>query len=85
MDRLKKITGKFLCEFVVKRILKQAINDELQGSVATYLRCDEVVNDQTKDIADSVSKTNWQSYQQECGCLMHFARWASLPELEMID
>jgi len=48
MDRFKKITGKFLCKFVVKRILKQAINDELQGSVATYLRCDEVVNDQTK-------------------------------------
>ena len=27
---------------------KQAINDKLQGSVATYLRCDGVVNDQIK-------------------------------------
>jgi len=25
---------------------KQAINDKLQGSVATYLRCGEVVNNQ---------------------------------------
>jgi len=27
---------------------KQAINDKLQGSVATYLRCSEVVNNQIK-------------------------------------
>jgi len=27
---------------------KQAINDKLQGSVGTYLRCDGVVNKQTK-------------------------------------
>jgi len=27
---------------------KQAINDKLQGSVATYLRCDGVVNNQIK-------------------------------------
>jgi len=27
---------------------KQAINDKLQGSVATYLRCGGVVNNQTK-------------------------------------
>jgi len=27
---------------------KQAINDKLQGSVATYLRCDWVVNNQIK-------------------------------------
>jgi len=27
---------------------KQAINDKLQGSVATYLRCDGVVNKQIK-------------------------------------
>jgi len=27
---------------------KQAINDKLQGSVATYLRCDGVVNSQIK-------------------------------------
>ena len=27
---------------------KQAINDELQGSVATYFRCHRVVNNQIK-------------------------------------
>jgi len=27
---------------------KQAINDKLQGSVAAYLRCGEVVNNQIK-------------------------------------
>jgi len=27
---------------------KQAINDKLQGSVATYLRCDGIVNNQIK-------------------------------------
>jgi len=27
---------------------KQAINDKLQGSAATYLRCGEVVNNQIK-------------------------------------
>jgi len=38
---------------------KQAINDKLQGSVATYLRCGEVVNNQIKKclgpIAECVS------------------------------
>jgi len=29
-------------------LAKQAINDKLQGSVATYLRCGEVVNNQIK-------------------------------------
>jgi len=63
---LKKITGKFLYKFVVKRILKlpphleyvatlpcetlksakQAIDDKLKGSAATYFRYDEVVNNQ---------------------------------------
>jgi len=28
---------------------KQAINDKLQGSVATYLGCDGVVNNQIKN------------------------------------
>ena len=65
LDRLKKIfTGRFLCKFVVKRILKillhlayvaklhcetlmsakQAFNGNVQGSVATHLRCGGVVN-----------------------------------------
>jgi len=30
------------CETLISA--KQAINDKLQGSVATYLRCGEVVN-----------------------------------------
>ena len=35
---------------------KQAINDELQGSVATYLRCDGVVNNRIrKDLLLSLS------------------------------
>jgi len=29
-------------------MLKQAINDKLQGSVVTYLRCDGAVNNQIK-------------------------------------
>jgi len=35
-----------LCETLMSA--KQAINDKLQGSVATYLRCDGVVNKQIK-------------------------------------
>jgi len=62
----KKITGRFLGKFVVKRIIKipshlayvatplcetltlakQSINDKLQGSVSTHLRCGGVVNNQ---------------------------------------
>jgi len=29
-------------------LAKQAINDKLQGSVATYLRCDGIVNNQIR-------------------------------------
>ena len=67
---LKKIAGRFLSKFAVKRILKipphlacvatlpcetlvsakQAINDKLQGSVAIYLRCGEVANNQGPDL-----------------------------------
>ena len=60
---------------------KQATNDKLQGRVATYLRCDGVVNnDIKKGLLLSVwvktifkSVNIWQSYKQEHGCLMHFA------------
>jgi len=65
---LKKFTGRFLCKFAVKCILKipphiayvatlpcetltsakQAINDKLENSVAAYLRCGGVVNNQMK-------------------------------------
>jgi len=62
---------------------KQAINDKLQGTVATY--CDGVANDQIKKrLLLSVwvkncfkSKTFLQSYKQERGCLMHFTRLAN--------
>ena len=51
--------GRFLGKFAVKWISKipphvayvatlQAIDDKLQGSVATYLRCGGVVNNQIK-------------------------------------
>ena len=63
---------------------KQAISDKLQGSVAAYLRCDGVVNDQIKKgllLSVRVQKLKsvniWQSYKQQRGCLMHFARLAN--------
>ena len=34
--------------FEILMLAKGAINDKLQGSVATYLRCDGVVNNQIK-------------------------------------
>ena len=61
---------------------KQAINDKLQVNVATYLRCDGIVDNQTKT-AESASEicfksvNIWQSYKQERGCLTHFARLAN--------
>jgi len=36
------------CHIGLTLSAKQAINDKLQGSVATYLRCDGVVNNQIK-------------------------------------
>jgi len=49
---------------------KQAINDKLQGTVATYLKCGGVVNNQiTKCLLRSVSEiffksvNIWQSYK----------------------
>ena len=64
---------------------KQAINYKLQGSVATYLRCGGVVNKQIKEglllslrVKNFFKSMNiWQSYKQERGCLMHFARLAN--------
>jgi len=59
---------------------KQTINDKLQGSVATYLRCGGVVNNQIKKglllsmwVKKLKSVNIWQSYKQEHGCLVHFA------------
>jgi len=60
---------------------KQAINDKLQGSVATCLRCGGVVNYRIKTgllLSLSVKKIKlmniWRSCKQECGCLVHFLR-----------
>jgi len=64
---------------------KQACYDKLQGSVATYLRCGGVVNNQVKKgllLSAWVKKhiksvTILQSCNQERGCLMEFARLAN--------
>jgi len=63
---------------------KQAINDKLQGSVATYLKCNGVVNNQIKKglllshwVIFFKSVNIWQSYKQQRGCLMHFAHLAN--------
>ena len=63
---------------------KQAIKDKLQGSVATYLRCGGVVSNRIKKglllslrVKKIKSVNIWQSYKQERGCLMHFARLAN--------
>ena len=65
---------------------KQAINDKLQGSVATYLRCGGVVNKQIKKgllpslrVKTFLKSVNiWQSYKQKRDCLMHFLRFSSV-------
>ena len=59
---------------------KQALNDKSQGSVAAYLRCGGVVNNQIKKCLLSLSEKKlksvniWQSYTQEHDCLVHFLR-----------
>jgi len=70
---------------------KQAINDKWQGSVTTHLRCSGIVNNQIKKVL-LLSVLEWkklksvnvsQSYEQERGCLTHFARLANtLPKDE---
>jgi len=60
---------------------------KLQGSVATYLRCCGVVNNQIKkclllslSVKKSLKLMNiWQRYNQERGCLVHFMRLATTP------
>jgi len=66
---------------------EHAINDKLQGSVATYLKCGGVVNNHIKkalgSIVESVSEkfpksvNIWRSYKQERNCLVQFARLAN--------
>ena len=62
---------------------KQANNDKLQGSVATYLRCGGVVNNQIKkglllslQVKLFLNRCEYMSklYQQERVCLVHFLR-----------
>jgi len=54
-------------------LAKWAINDKLQGSVASYLRCGGVVNNQIKKsllLSEWIffkSLNIWQSYKQERG------------------
>jgi len=58
---------------------KQALSDKLQGSVAAYLRCGGIVNNQIKKglLSSLRVKKNfklvniWQSYKQERDCLVH--------------
>jgi len=61
---------------------KQAMNNKLQGSVAAYLRCGGVVNNQIKKslllslrVKKLKSVNIWQSYKQKRDCLMHFFRF----------
>jgi len=68
------------CETLM--LAKQTTNDKLQGSVAAYLRCGGLVNNQIKKgllLSPWVRKffksvSIWQSYQQERDCLVHFLR-----------
>jgi len=85
-------TGRFVGKFAVKRILeipphlacvatlplKQAMNDKLQGSVATYSSCGGVVNNQKFErfIAECVSEKNFNIGEylaklQARACLSH--------------
>jgi len=64
---------------------KQAINDKLQNSVATYLRCGGVVNNQIKNglllslrVKTILKSVNiWQSYKQK-ECLVHFLGFSAV-------
>jgi len=65
------------CETLMSE--NKQINNKLQGSVATYLRCGGIVNNQNKkglllSVSDFLNKSVniWQSYKQERGCLVHF-------------
>jgi len=67
------------------RVVPKALNDKLQGSVAAYLRCGGVVNNQIKKglmlsmgMKNFLKSVNiWQSYEQERDCLVHFGNLAN--------
>ena len=86
VSRLLKIRPLLACCHTALwniNVTKQAINDELQGSVATYVKCGGVVNNQIKKclllslsvIFKSVNIS--QSYKQGRGCFVHFVRLAT--------
>ena len=58
VKRILRIPPHLVCVATLSRetltSAKQAINDKLQGSVATYLRCGGVVNNQIKKVYCSV-------------------------------
>jgi len=60
-------------------LAKQAINDKLQGSVAAFLRCGGVVNNQIKkslllSLSEKKSVNIRQSYKQKRDFIVHFLR-----------
>ena len=66
----------------VAYVATQAITDKLQGSGAAYLRFGGVVNNRIKkglllSLKWKSFLNIWQSYKQERGCVMHFARLAN--------
>jgi len=61
------------CEILMSE--KQAINDKLQGSVATYLRFSGVAESASEKKSKLVNI--WQRNKQERDCLMHFVRLAN--------
>jgi len=63
-----------LSHYLVKRVMKQAFNDELRGSLATYLRCDEPISNHIKKglLLRLKAVKFWHSWKQERGFLLHF-------------
>ena len=64
---------------------KQALNDKLKGSLAAYIRCDGVVNNQIKKglllslpVKNILNRRIWRSYKQEHDCLVHFLRLSAV-------
>ena len=49
LNRFSKFfTGRFCSKYANGNVIKKTINDKLQGSVATHLRCGEVVDNKIK-------------------------------------
>jgi len=79
---IKNPTAPCICCYTTLwniNVSKKALNDKLQGSVATYLRCGGIVNNQIKKgLLLSLSEKKlksvniWRSYKQERYCFVHF-------------